>query len=357
MYFQYNNESIAMKPFFSVVIPYYNSESTIGPLLASLAHSKKAPAFEVIVADDGSKRKLTRTDIPITKQDLKKLHLRIVALTKNQGPAVARNKGVAIAKGDYIVFLDSDVRVYPDTLHNIWKYFSDDPDIHAITGVWSKEQHTDSFFPNFKALRDWSYWINERDSGHYYYLFSTRIASIKRDVFLRLGGFNAKFRQMEDVEMTYKIVTRYAIIFAPDVRVHHEFEDFWTIAKKYYLRAYYWAILFQDRKKFDPVATTWKEAISVLTGSGIVGLICCFCVSLFIPSTFLRVILLYSLGLCFFVHLYFVRKFLKFVYEEKGFVFVLQSLGMGIVLYCFITAGAVYSRIMQPKKYNRISGK
>lgn len=338
------------KPFFSVVIPYYNSESTIGPLLSSLAQSRRAPAFEVLVVDDGSEKKLEASDIPLKKQELKKLHLQILSLSRNKGPAVARNRGVAVAQAEHIVFLDSDVRVYPDTLFVLWNYYTKDPDIHAITGVWSKEQKTKDFFPNFKALRDWSYWINERDSGHYYYLFSTRIASMKRDVFMRLGGFNPLFRQMEDVEMTYKIVTRYAVIFAPDVRVHHEFEDFWTIAKKYYLRAYYWAILFQERKKFDPVATTWKEAISALTGAGIVGLFCCFLISFFIPWVAVRLIITYFLGFLLVVHLCFVRKFLRFVWKEKGTEFAIQSFFVGIALYCFITAGAVWSRI------NRLSG-
>src|SRR5262249_6966278 len=93
------------------------------------------------------------------------LKLRILRLEHNKGPAVARNRGAKAARGKFLLFLDSDVQVFPDTLKNLAKIYQNDPDIVAVTGVWVKEQKTRDFFPNFKALRDWSYWINERDVG------------------------------------------------------------------------------------------------------------------------------------------------------------------------------------------------
>ncbi|HLD24798.1 MAG TPA: glycosyltransferase, partial [Patescibacteria group bacterium] len=49
-----------MKPYLSVIIPYYNNPEGLEKLLGSLAKSKKAPAFEVIVVDDGSDEPLRR---------------------------------------------------------------------------------------------------------------------------------------------------------------------------------------------------------------------------------------------------------------------------------------------------------
>lgn len=256
-----------------------------------------------------------------------------------------------MAKGEYLIFLDGDVRLFSDALYNLWKLYTDDPDIHAVTGVWSKVQKTQNFFPNFKALRDWSYWTCERESGHYYYLFSTRIASIRRAVFLRLGGFDETYAGplIEDIAFTYKIATRYAVIFAPSVRVYHEFEDFWPVAKKYFLRAYYWTLLFGERKKFDPVATTWKEAVTGITGAGCIAAFLCFVVSvLFFP--FLQTILGIVFAMMTLAHLYLVRKFLRFVLREKGIEFAAQSFFMGLVLYCFITAGALWSKLYPPKR-------
>ncbi len=371
-----------MRLFFSIIIPYHNSEATIGRLLTSIAKSKKAPTYEVIVVDDGSKIPLSlrsraqrgRSNLKskgiaasprrggTPRNDIKKV--RIIRLEHNRGPAVARNRGVDRARGKFVVFLDSDVELFLDTLSNLAKIYIDDPDIVAVTGVWVKEQRSKDFFPNFKALRDWSYWINERDKSGYYYLFSTRIASIKKSVFQRLGGFDEKYPAplVEDIELTYRIARRYAIIFAPQVRVRHEFEQFWPIAKKYFLRAYYWTRLYQTRKKFDPVATTAQEALTTISGVlavlfGIVSL-------LLLPTlpiiqngewrmengvlswlSLYPSIILYSTFFILAFHLFLIRKFLVFMYREKGLGFAVRGFFTGLVLYCFIFAGAFAGRL------------
>lgn len=317
------------KPYLSVIIPAYNASTTLGRLLASLKESSYKN-FEIIVGDDASNEQLSKFQ---TQYDVK-----IVRLTTNLGPAAARNAAVKRAKGEVLVFLDADVTVYRDTLKKIADKFTEDRDLTALTGVWDKDQHTKSFFPQFKAMRDWSYWTNERDRDGYYYLFSTRIAAIRREVFSRLGGFNEAFRQMEDVELTYRIARRYAIIFAPDVRVHHEFEGFWPVAKKYFWRSFYWAKLYKARQKFDPVATTMWETIAAVSGAGIVGML------LLILVTHIWVLSWGALAFLV-IHVFFLRKFLWFCWREKGIVFAAQSLLTGLILYVVILTGALYYEI------------
>lgn len=344
-----------MKPYLSIIVPYYNAREKLERLLASLAKSRKAPLFEVIVVDDGSKKEFAVKSLRSTGRG-KKLNaatydVKTIRLPVNKGPAIARNRGVAEARGTFVVFLDGDVEVFPDTLFEIAKVFRDDPDVVALTGVWVKQQKSKAFFPNFKALRDWSYWINERDKSGYYFLFSTRIASIKKTVFLRLGGFDETYPAplVEDIELTYRIARRYAIIFAPNVRVRHEFEGFWPIAKKYFLRAYYWTKLYERRKRFDPVATTLTEAMTAASGVGVVvsgiiggiGLVA----AVGTLTVVLQVVgLLFAAALA--VHLLLVRTFLQFAYKEKGVVFAVKSFFVGLLLYCFIFAGAVSGRFM-----------
>ncbi len=326
-----------MKPYLSVIIPYYNAPEKLENLLATLVKSRHAPRYEVVVVDDGSEPAL------VPAETYKKL-VRIVRLPANKGPAVARNRGVNAARGEFVVFLDGDVEVFPDTLSQIVRVFTDDPDVVALTGVWVKEQRSKDFFPNFKALRDWSYWINERDKSGYYFLFSTRIAAIKKAVFLRIGGFDETYPAplVEDIELTYRIARRYAIIFAPNVRVRHEFEPFWPIAKKYFLRAYYWTKLYARRKKFDPVATTMQEALTTLSGVGVVigGI-----------GVIGGLGELWGLWAAMIVlHLFLTATFLAFVYREKGLVFAVKSFWIGLILYCFIFAGALVGRITHGRR-------
>lgn len=322
------------KPYLSVIIPAYNASGTLGKLLESLGTST-FKSFEVIVGDDAS-----------NEQYLVGKNITIVRLMHNKGPAAARNAAVKRARGNVLVFLDADVTCYRDTLAKIAGKFKEDHDLTAITGVWDKHQRTKSFFPQFKAIRDWSYWTNERDRDGYYYLFSTRIAAIRRDVFTRLGGFNEAFRQMEDVELTYRIAKRYAIIFAPDVRVHHEFEGFTPIAKKYFWRSFYWTKLYRARRKFDPVATTISETLTAVTGVGALGVIAAGIFLYFLlPFAWVRSVTLGVAAVLLFLHLLFLRKFLWFCYREKGIGFTLKAFGTGLVLYAVILTGSLYYQI------------
>lgn len=330
------------KPYLSVVIPCYNSGQSLVRLLASLGDSSYKH-FEVIVGDDASHEQITVKKLQGAK---KKFPLTVTRLLLNRGPAAARNAAAKRASGHVLVFLDADVTVYRDTLAKIAGKFSEDHDLTAVTGVWDKHQQSQSFFPQFKAMRDWSYWTNERDQDGYYYLFSTRIAAIRRDVFIRLGGFNEAFRQMEDVEFTYRIAKRYAIIFAPDVRVHHEFEGFTPIAKKYFWRSVYWSRLYRVRRKFDPVATTMRETAAAVSGVSLLGVIGLgILLFFFIPVPLVKE-LCFSMALILLVmHLVLQRKFLWFCVQEKGIVFALKALGTGLVLYCVILLGALYNQI------------
>jgi glycosyltransferase involved in cell wall biosynthesis len=330
-------------PFLSVVIPAYNASETLARLLASLTKST-FKNFEVIVGDDASNEQLSIFKYQFSKKTAT-FPFQIIRLTRNRGPAAARNTAVKHARGHVLVFLDADVTVYPDTLTKIAGKFTEDHDLTALTGVWDKHQNTRNFFPQFKALRDWSYWINERDRGGYYYLFSTRIAAIRRDVFTRLGGFNEAYRQMEDVELTYRIAKRYAIIFAPDVRVHHEFEEFWPVAKKYFWRSFYWTKLYGARRKFDPVATTIWEVATAVTGVGGVGAIGAGILLYFLlPFAWVRTVTVVSATILFLAHLFLLRRFLWFVYKEKGVGFTMKAFGTGLGLYLVILLGALYYR-------------
>lgn len=339
----------------SLIIPAYNAQKTILPLLDSIARSKNVNRneIEVIVVDDLSRDGTVGKLLDNKSYNFYKSY-KIIQLKKNSGPAHARNVGAKYAKGKVLVFLDADVFVYTKTLSEIERSFRDDPDLLALTGVWDKKQKNRKFFPKFKALRDWSYWINERDPKNYYYLFSTRIAAIERHLFERLGGFDETYKAalVEDIELTYRIARRHAVVFNPKVVVHHEFEDFFPIAKKYFWRAYFWSKMYRARKKFDPVATTGKEAITTISAGGLVGSLILWgggrvlLIQFGIGGEFLSRIDILFTTFCFLffvVHLLGVRKFLLFCLKEEGIVFTLKAFVTGIALYLAILSGSLLS--------------
>ncbi|MBI3379679.1 glycosyltransferase family 2 protein [Candidatus Gottesmanbacteria bacterium] len=333
--------------FLSIVIPAYNSENTIIPLLDSIKSSQKVNfhEIEIIVVDDKSKDETVNKVAKWQSGKVKKV--KTIKLKTNQGPAKARNIGVKYAKGKVVLFLDADVVLYKNTLFEIVRSFQNDADLYALTGVWDKKQKSNKFFPKFKALRDWSYWINERDPKNYYYLFSTRIAAIDRGLFQRLGGFDTTYKAalVEDIELTYRIARRHAVVFNPKVMVHHEFEDFWPIVKKYFWRSFYWSRIYRERKKFDPVATTGKEAMTTVSAGGLVGLAIVSLLSYLSHLSDLGKIMAIGTGIMMIIHLFGVRKFLLFVAKEEGIVFAVKSFFTGLALYLVILSGALVSLI------------
>jgi glycosyltransferase involved in cell wall biosynthesis len=90
-------------PVFSVIMPAYNAEATLGEAIESVL-SQTYEDFELLVVDDCSADK-TKNIIEFYKNDLR---LRSIFLSENLGVAGARNKAIKEAKGRYIAFLDAD---------------------------------------------------------------------------------------------------------------------------------------------------------------------------------------------------------------------------------------------------------
>ncbi len=88
---------------YSVIIPAYNCERTIGTTVESVLNSGLTD-FEIIVVNDGSKDN--------TKDVCDKLaqeHSEVICIHKeNGGVSSARNRGIDEANGEYILFMDSD---------------------------------------------------------------------------------------------------------------------------------------------------------------------------------------------------------------------------------------------------------
>src|SRR5437773_8639225 len=87
-------------PYFSVIVPTHNRLPMLERVIDALEAQRDAPAFEVIVINDGS---TDDTDEVMSKR------AGITFRTQpNSGPGKARNHGVSIARGRFAVFLGDD---------------------------------------------------------------------------------------------------------------------------------------------------------------------------------------------------------------------------------------------------------
>ena len=318
----------------SIIIPAHNSQNTIHAPLLSLNNSqfRYFKNVEVIIVDDRSKDRTLKKIKQI--ESLLKYRLTVYRLRKNFGPAKARNYGVKRAKGKYILFLDSDVELSKTTLRNAYN-LAKQGQFKAFTGIWHYRQKNNRFFPNFKAMRDWVYWFIEREKYARYYLFSTRIAGVEKALFRKIGGFDENFPQptVEDIELTYRIEKETKIRFSPELLVYHEFEDFWPIAIKYFKRSRDWILLYQKRLRFDPVATSKKEAFKAILAAVLV---------LSLTLGHFHWVFFYLALLIFVQFTNLEWYFWSFVYKQKGLWFLLKSIVFSIVLYLIIDLGSLW---------------
>jgi len=178
----------AMGDKISIVIPVKNSKQTIGECIES-AKSSGSNNIEIVVVDDNS----SDGSIDIAKG----YGCKVVKSEGMGGVAAARNAGAKKAKGEIILFMDSDIILRKNAFELIREDF-EKKDVEAVIGIQSKELRFLNFFSQYKNLWMRYTYLKLPD---FVSLFYTSIASIKKDAFLKTGGFDPKYR-IPDVEDT-----------------------------------------------------------------------------------------------------------------------------------------------------------
>jgi glycosyltransferase involved in cell wall biosynthesis len=99
----------------SIIIPVYNVELYLEECLDSVVNQTFTD-MEIILVDDGSADRSPEIIRSFAEKDK-----RIKVITqKNSGVSAARNTGLRAASGDYILFIDSDDTILPDSVERLY---------------------------------------------------------------------------------------------------------------------------------------------------------------------------------------------------------------------------------------------
>ncbi len=103
----------------SVIIPYFNKFQRLKQTISSLNQQVFEKKFEVIIVDDGS-------FVPLEEEiKMNGIHIRFpleIIRVENKGRSAARNTGVSHSKGNILLFIDDDVVLPENLIHNHYNW-------------------------------------------------------------------------------------------------------------------------------------------------------------------------------------------------------------------------------------------
>lgn len=186
-------------PTFSVIIPTYNRLSYLKLTLDSVWRQTLTD-YEIIVVDDGS------TDD--TAAYLSEISERVTVIRQpNRGPGPARNKGAENARGEYLAFLDSDDVWFPWTLETVAKLIAeyDRPALVSAKLISFKDPaELEPMKPSTTVAEVFSDYLSSSEHDCF---VGAGMTFVRRDQFLKIGGFIDRQMNLEDHDLILRLGT------------------------------------------------------------------------------------------------------------------------------------------------------
>jgi glycosyltransferase involved in cell wall biosynthesis len=121
----------------SVIIPVYNSESTIALLVDKLQQALQGVLFEIVMINDGSRDNSEKVCKQLAEQFS---NVRFVSLRRNYGEFNAVMCGLNWVRGEYSVMIDDDFQNPPDEILKLVET-AEKGDYDVVYTYYSKKEH------------------------------------------------------------------------------------------------------------------------------------------------------------------------------------------------------------------------
>lgn len=251
-------------PTLSVIIPARKCREDLHSCLKCLDESTYRD-FEVIVVDDASPDD--------TAHGIDPSKARVLVLQEQSGPGIARNTGAEHARGTYLLFLDADVCVHPNTLETVVRTFEEDPTIDAIFGSYDTEPTALNMLSQYRNLM---HHFVHQEAYEEASTFWSGCGAIRRSLFLDMGGFHPDYRRpcIEDIELGVRLrKAGHRIRLNKNILVTHRKRwTFWGMLKADIRdRAFPWSqLILREGKLPNDLNLRLAHRVSALLACGLV---------------------------------------------------------------------------------------
>lgn len=152
-------------PRLSVVVPLYNEEESVGPLVGAIREAlKEEHSWEVVLVDDGSRDRTVELANALGADDGR---IRLVRLARNYGQTQAMQAGFDHARGTVVVSMDGDLQNDPGDIPILVRKLDEGYDLVAGYRQRRQDKLLTRKVPSFVANRliAWLTGVRIRDNG------------------------------------------------------------------------------------------------------------------------------------------------------------------------------------------------
>lgn len=176
-------------PGISVIMSVCNGEKYLGEAIESILNQTYTN-YEFIIVNDGS----TDETFKIIKS-YNDNRIRIVNNETNVGLTMSLNKAIGLARGDYIARQDADDISLPERFEEQIKYLDEHPETVLLgTSIYEIDEHGKVLGRVVLKAKPGGSLLKRNHFSHGSTMF-------RKEVFNKLGGYNALFRYSQDYDL------------------------------------------------------------------------------------------------------------------------------------------------------------